>query len=279
MEKNKILIVDDKPDNIKLLRTILRDVNCDIVVATDGEEALSKTFEEQPDLVLLDYMLPKLDGMKVLERIKERNEDIAVVMITAYGSERVAVETMRKGGEDYIINKPLRKREVLKAVNRILDRVSLEKEEKIEGEEDRNLQAYRILSRFERKLRNFLIESLKVSYGENWWQKGIPRNIRRLCEQRREEAMRRKKKIQPLLYYTDFSHYLSIILHRNGKDNWKAVFEKYFINIGWIKGRIIELNEIRNDITHPKPISVMQYEKLKLYSAEIREYMDRGGEV
>ncbi len=276
MEKYKILIVDDTPDNVKLLKTILKDIDCEITVATDGEEALSKTFEEQPDLVLLDYMLPKLDGMKVLERIKERNEDIPVVMITAYGSERVAVETMRKGGEDYIINKPLRKKEVLKVVNRIFDELALTKEEKIEKEENRNLQAYKILSRFERKLRNFLIRTLKEYYGDNWWERGVPPYIRNLCEERREEAMMRKKKIQPLLYYTDFSHYLSIILYQNGEDNWKNIFEKYFINIGWIKGRLIELNEIRNDITHPKPISEMQYEKLKLYTQEIREYMSRG---
>jgi len=275
VERNKILIVDDTPDNVKLLKTILKDVECEIIVATDGKEALNKTFEEQPDLVLLDYMLPKLDGMKVLERIKEWNKDIAVVIITAYGSERVAVETMRKGGEDYIINKPLRKKEVLEVVDRILDDINLKKEKDMETEEDRNLQAYKTLSRFERKLRNFFVKTLKKHYGENWWETGIPKNIQGLCEERREEAILRKKKIQPLLYYTDFSHYLSIILYKNDVDNWKIVFGKYFINIGWIKGRMIELNEIRNDITHPKPIAEMQYEKLKLYINEILEYMDR----
>jgi CheY-like chemotaxis protein len=275
MEQNKILIVDDTPDNVKLLKTILKEIECEITVATDGEEALERVFNEQPDLVLLDYMLPKRDGVQVLEKIKEWNSDIAVIMITAYGSERVAMETLRKGAEDYIINKPLRKREVLKAVNRILDEITVKKETKIEKEEDRNLQAYKILSRFERKLRNFFIRTLREKYGEKWWEISIPRNIRSLCEQRREEAALRKKKIQPLLYYTDFSHYLSIILYKHEIDNWKAVFEKYFVNIGWIKGRMIELNEVRNDITHPKPISEMQYEKLKLYTAEIREYMDR----
>ncbi|MCD6127231.1 MAG: response regulator [Methanomicrobia archaeon] len=275
MEKNKILIVDDTPDNVKLLKTILKDIDCDIIVATDGEEALNKTFEEQPDLVLLDYMLPKLDGMKVLEKIKEWNKDIAVVIITAYGSERLAVETMRKGGEDYIINKPLRKKEVLDVVNRILDEINLKKESSLEKEENRNLQAYRILSRFERKLRDFFVKTLKQEYGENWWSIGIPKNIQTLCEERRNEAILRKKKVQPLLHYTDFSHYLSIILYKNDVDNWKSIYEKYFINIGWIKGRMIELNEIRNDITHPKPITEMQYEKLKLYTGEILEYMDR----
>lgn len=274
MERNKILIVDDTPDNVKLLKTILKDVECEIIVATDGEEALNKTFEEQPDLVLLDYMLPKLDGMKVLERIKEWNKDIAVVIITAYGSERVAVETMRKGGEDYIINKPLRKKEVLEVVDRILDDINLKKEKAMETEEDRNLQAYKTLSRFERKLRNFFVKTLKNIMEKIGGRLGFQRIYRGFV--RRGEKKRyseRKNSASPVLY--GFSHYLSIILYKNDVDNWKIVFGKYFINIGWIKGRMIELNEIRNDITHPKPITEMQYEKLKLYINEILEYMDR----
>ncbi|MBN1786669.1 MAG: response regulator [Candidatus Methanofastidiosa archaeon] len=270
MTSNKILIVDDTPDNVKLLRAFLAGQGYEIIVAEDGEEALEKTFSENPDLVLLDLMLPKISGIEVLKEIKAKREDIPVVVLTAYGSEETAVQTMRSGAEDYLINKPLRKDEVVNAVKKILS----EKETK---KERNSARAYEILSSFENEFNIFLEKVLKKYYDDDWWSVGIPPYVKTKCEQRRANAQLRKKDVMPLLFYSDFSYYVPILLYKDdeaGIDNWRHVFEKYFINIGWIKARLIELNHIRNDIAHPKPINELQFNKLELFTKEIREFME-----
>jgi two-component system response regulator VicR len=76
MARKKILIVDDTPDNIKLLKAFLSGKQYEFIIATDGEEALDKAFSEQPDLVLLDLMLPKKSGIEVLKEIKAKEKDM-----------------------------------------------------------------------------------------------------------------------------------------------------------------------------------------------------------
>ena len=269
MARKKILIVDDTPDNIKLLKAFLSGKQYEFIIATDGEEALDKAFSEQPDLVLLDLMLPKKSGIEVLKEIKAKEKDMPIVVLTAYGSEETAVQTMRSGAEDYLINKPLRKEEVVHAVESILER---QKEEK----EKNNASAYELLSSFEHDFNDFLESSLRAVHGDAWWDEAVPAFVKTKCEQRRANAQLRKKSLMPLLYYADFSFYVPLILYKDeleGIDNWRQVFERYFVNIGWIKARLIELNHIRNDIAHPKPISELQYSKLELFINEIREFM------
>lgn len=274
MAGERILIVDDTPDNIKLLRAFLGHGDYDIITAADGEEALEKAFTEAPDLVLLDLMLPKKSGLDVLKEIKERDPDMPVIVLTAYGSEETAVQTMRGGAEDYLINKPLRKDDVLNAVTKTLSR---------QDRPDNNYsssRAYEILTEFERDLNNFIKSTLESHYGDDWWEKGVPPYVRTKCEQRRTNAQLRKKVLMPLLYYSDFSFYVPIILYmdeQRGIDNWRNVFERFFVNIGWIKARLIELNHIRNDVAHTKPISELQFRKLELFIKEIREYMGESG--
>jgi len=270
MMPKKILIVDDTPDNVKLLKAFLSGQDYEIITAEDGEEALVKAFSENPDLVLLDLMLPKKSGIEVLREIKANRKDMPVVVLTAYGSEETAVQTMRDGAEDYLINKPLRKDDVVNAVRKIL----IERESKKVQD---STMAYEILSNFEKDFNYFLEKALKDYYGENWWSVGIPPFVKTKCEQRRGNAQLRKKKIMPLLFYSDFSYYVPILLYRDEDlniDNWRNVFERFFINIGWIKARLIELNHIRNDIAHPKPIKELQFRKLELFTKEIREFME-----
>jgi len=270
MTPNKILIVDDTPDNIKLLKAFLSGENYDIITAEDGEQALEMTFSEEPDLVLLDLMLPKISGIDVLREIKSKKKEMPVVVLTAYGSEETAVQTMRNGAEDYLINKPLRKEDVVNAVKKILT----EKESK---KVRNSAMAYEILASFENDFNIFLEQVLEDHYGENWWSIGVPPFVKTKCEQRRNNAQLRKKKIMPLLFYSDFSYYVPILLYKDDKlgiDNWKDIFEKYFISIGWIKARLIELNHIRNDIAHPKTLKELQFRKLELFTREIREYME-----
>jgi len=268
-EKKKILIVDDTPDNIKLLKAFLAREPYDIITAVDGQEALEKVFSQHPDLVLLDLMLPKVSGIEVLKEIKEKESAIPVIVLTAYGSEETAVQTMKGGAEDYLINKPLRKDDVISAVKESLSKPK-------QGGHS-NAEAYSLLADFEHGFNNFLETVLSAYYGTTWWEEGIPPFVRTKCEQRRANAQLRKKDLMPLLYYSDFSFYVPIILYRDDTlriDSWKNVFEQYFVSIGWIKARLIELNHIRNDIAHPKPISELQYKKLELFTKEIREFME-----
>jgi hypothetical protein len=131
-----------------------------------------------------------------------------------------------------------------------------------------NPQAYAVLADFEEDFREFIKEALMK--GSDSWQERIPDDILTRLKERQHEARIRKKQVYPLLHYIDFPNYLSIILHRTSSFNNWEIFEPYFISIGWIKARLIEMNEIRNDLAHPKPLESLQYRKLQLYIDEIR---------
>jgi DNA-binding NtrC family response regulator len=98
----KVLIADDEKNMRWILGKNLRDANFNVIEAGDGEEAFNLYLDEEPDLVILDYRMPKLDGMEVLKRIKTINSKLPVIMITAHGSTDAAVEAMKLGAVDYI---------------------------------------------------------------------------------------------------------------------------------------------------------------------------------
>jgi PAS domain S-box-containing protein len=120
MTREKILIVDDEADIALILKLQLEDAGYETVRAKDGGEALELLNREEFSLVLLDIKLPKLDGIQVLERLGPALHEMAVVMMTAHGSEDVAVESMKKGALDYI-PKPFSAEDVLKKVERALE--------------------------------------------------------------------------------------------------------------------------------------------------------------
>ncbi len=136
-----------------------------------------------------------------------------------------------------------------------------------------NPQAYTVLAEFEEDFRAFLQKTLKSA--QEQWEERIPQDMVNRLKERQKDAEIRKKTVYPLLHYIDFPNYLSIILHRTDKfSNWD-LFERYFVSIGWIKGRLIEMNEIRNDLAHPKPLEPLQFRKLQLYIDEIRERINQ----
>ena len=98
----KVLIADDEKNMRWILGKNLRDANFNVIEAGDGEEAFNLYLDEEPDLVILDYRMPKLDGMEVLKRIKTISSKLPVIMITAHGSTDAAVEAMKLGAVDYI---------------------------------------------------------------------------------------------------------------------------------------------------------------------------------
>ena len=95
----KILVVDDELKNVKLLEALLLPRGYAVVKAYNGEEALQQVQQEQPDLILLDVMMPLLDGFEVCKRLKENDETrlIPVVIMTALGQVRTASKGSKQG--------------------------------------------------------------------------------------------------------------------------------------------------------------------------------------
>lgn len=102
--RKKVLVVDDEPSIRDSLRLLLKS-SFDVSTAEDGLEALSMIDEFKPDLVLLDVIMPKLDGLETLRQLRERNADMPVVMLTATNTVKTAVQAMKFGAVDYL-NKP-----------------------------------------------------------------------------------------------------------------------------------------------------------------------------
>ena len=104
MPKAKILVVDDNLSNVKMLRDRLRAAGYEVVEAYDGEEALEKVEEESPDLILLDVMMPKMDGFEVCRRLKddERTAFIPVVIVTALTDRADRIRGVEAGADDFL---------------------------------------------------------------------------------------------------------------------------------------------------------------------------------
>ncbi len=117
----KILIVDDEPPIIDVLSYNLKRANYEVLIARDGEQALTLARQEQPDLIILDLMLPRLNGLEVC-RILRRERDVPIIMLTAHDAEVDRVVGLELGADDYVV-KPFSVRELLARVRNVLRRV------------------------------------------------------------------------------------------------------------------------------------------------------------
>lgn len=117
MNSKKILIVDDEVDLVETVRFPLEKAGFTVLVSQDGEDALKKAREEKPDLILLDLMLPKLDGYKVCRLLKfdERYKHIPILMLTAKIQEKDKVLGKETGADEYI-TKPFEMDELMEKV-------------------------------------------------------------------------------------------------------------------------------------------------------------------
>ena len=117
----RILVADDDPLSIKLLNFRLRSVGHEVISAVDGGEALEIATREKPDLVLLDIMMPVMNGFQVLRKLKlqEETKNIPVIMLTSKVQEKDVVFGLEAGAEDYI-TKPFSFAELNARVNRAL---------------------------------------------------------------------------------------------------------------------------------------------------------------
>lgn len=117
---SKIVVAEDDRAIARLIKFKLERAGYEVEVAEDGGQAVETINKNHPDLVLLDVMMPVLDGYQVLRRIKDNPEleSIPVIMLTARGQEKDIVKGIEMGSQDYIV-KPFRPAELLARVNRI----------------------------------------------------------------------------------------------------------------------------------------------------------------
>jgi two-component system, NtrC family, response regulator AtoC len=127
MRKIKILVVDDEHLIRWSLEQNLKKQGYEVITAGSGEDALRIVREDQPDLVLLDIQLPGISGIEVLEKVKDFDEDIIVIMVTAHGGLETAVTAMRMGAYDYL-NKPFNLDEMAIVIRKALETSDLRRE-------------------------------------------------------------------------------------------------------------------------------------------------------
>lgn len=124
--KEKILIIEDEEDLVKGLKLNLADEGYEVDWASDGVEGLRKALEEQPDLIILDIMLPKMNGLDICRELRKKNISIPIIMLTAKGEEIDKVLGLEIGADDYM-TKPFSIRELLARIKAHLRREKRER--------------------------------------------------------------------------------------------------------------------------------------------------------
>jgi DNA-binding response OmpR family regulator len=119
-QNTTILVVDDEPRYVQLVEVNLKTEGYQVRTAADGQEAVEEVASEQPDLILLDVMMPVMDGFTACERIREFSS-VPIIILTAKGEERDRVRGLDAGADDYIV-KPFSAQEMLARVRAVLRR-------------------------------------------------------------------------------------------------------------------------------------------------------------
>ena len=131
--RERVLVIDDAREIREFLAEyILEPAGFEVLTASDGLEGLQLAFSERPDLLIVDFQMPNMSGLELLRRLRLRQVDIPSILITAHGSEQVAVTALRLGVRDYVI-KPFVVEEMQEAIERALreSRLSMEREQLI----------------------------------------------------------------------------------------------------------------------------------------------------
>ncbi|KAB7705926.1 response regulator [Bacillus aerolatus] len=132
----KILVVDDEQSIVTLIKYNLEQTGYEVITAFDGEEAMEKALGEQPDLIVLDWMLPRLDGMEVCKELRQQKVTTPILMLTAKDEEFDKVLGLELGADDYM-TKPFSPRELLARVKAILRRLQhVPKQEETNSQEE-----------------------------------------------------------------------------------------------------------------------------------------------
>lgn len=123
MAKKTILVVDDEKDLLDLIEYNLKKEGFEVLRAENGEEGIAVAKEHKPDLVLLDIMMPKMDGLQVVEHMRKDDDlkRIPIIFLTARSDEKTEVEGLNKGGDDYI-TKPISTTKLISRIKAVLRR-------------------------------------------------------------------------------------------------------------------------------------------------------------
>ncbi|MCU9614182.1 response regulator transcription factor [Caldibacillus lycopersici] len=119
----KVLVIDDEQSIVTLLQYNLSQAGYEVITALDGEEGLNLAIQEQPEMIVLDLMLPKMDGIEVCKLLRQQKIDIPILMLTAKDDEFDKVLGLELGADDYM-TKPFSPREVVARVKAILRRAN-----------------------------------------------------------------------------------------------------------------------------------------------------------
>ncbi|OZS77235.1 DNA-binding response regulator [Tetzosporium hominis] len=133
----KILVVEDEQSIQTLLTYNLKDGGYEVITASDGREGLDKALTEAPDLILLDWMLPHMDGMEICKQLRLQKNQVPIIMLTAKDAEFDKVLGLELGADDYM-TKPFSPREVLARVKALLRRSQLS--DQTDGSGDKKYQ-------------------------------------------------------------------------------------------------------------------------------------------
>lgn len=119
---HKILIADDEPGIVAPLQFLMERAGYEVLIAYDGETALNIIRDRKPDLVLLDIMLPGIDGFEICHRVRSRSDSqqMKIIMVTAMGREVNVNKGMALGADDYIV-KPFSNRDIVEKVAQLLE--------------------------------------------------------------------------------------------------------------------------------------------------------------
>jgi len=114
----RVLAVDDEPDVLGLVETKLQKAGFEVTTATNGQEAVERAVADRPDVIIMDVMMPKLDGLSACTQIKAQMGESApiIILLTARGQESDVVEGLSCGADDYMV-KPFAPRELVARVN------------------------------------------------------------------------------------------------------------------------------------------------------------------
>lgn len=137
----KILVVDDEPSIVTLLAFNLKKAGYEVITATKGTDALRIAKEARPDLIVLDLMLPEMDGMDVCKQLRQEQWFVPILMLTAKDDELDKILGLELGADDYM-TKPFSPREVVARVKAILRRTDLGKQEQNEVLKIGDLKVY-----------------------------------------------------------------------------------------------------------------------------------------
>jgi two-component system alkaline phosphatase synthesis response regulator PhoP len=167
--KYRVLLVEDEEHLLEAIKLNLELEGYEVMTAIDGRQAI-KTFEEQRfDLIVLDVMLPEIDGFQVAEKIRVKDDEIAILMLTAKNTTEDRIEGLKKGADDYL-TKPFNLEELMLRVNKLLKRSAKDHKEFVTyhlGDNEINFANYEViksngdkekLSKKEAQLLKLLIE-------------------------------------------------------------------------------------------------------------------------